>query len=148
MSFLISFAFLVVGFQVVVPFVKGRAQTGIVPRVKSMKHITYAEKSLLVGDVAADLLLEYAAALGSTDQSDTVSLHAISSDGDEVEAMFLVGEGAPLMSETTTNTLPEPDNAGTETYLRERIDFLGHPAQGHALPEGELYADDYNEFQQ
>jgi hypothetical protein len=47
-----------------------------------MKHITYAEKSLLIGDATADLLLEYAAALGSDGTSDSVSIHAISSDGD------------------------------------------------------------------
>jgi hypothetical protein len=41
-----------------------------------MKHVTYAEKPLLTGDSAAGLLLVYAAALGSTDRSDTVTLHA------------------------------------------------------------------------
>jgi hypothetical protein len=49
-----------------------------------MKHITYAEKSLLIGDATADLLLDYAAALGSDGASDSVSVHAISSDDDEM----------------------------------------------------------------
>lgn len=100
-----------------------------------MKHITYAEKSLLVGDAVADLLIEYAAALGTAQQADTVSLHAISSDGDEVDAMFLLGEGAPLMNETTTSTLPEPDNQTAETYIRERLQTLQSPNQGGPLSD-------------
>jgi hypothetical protein len=42
-----------------------------------MKHITFGEKSLLVGDEATDALLEYAAFLTSAAQGDTVEIHAI-----------------------------------------------------------------------
>jgi hypothetical protein len=114
-----------------------------------MKHVTYADKSLLIGDAAADLLVQYAAALGSAGQSDSVSVHAISSDGDEVDAMFLLGEGAPLMNETTTSTLPEPENGAVEIYMRERIDRLTQPVQGQPLlPPGDVFVEDFDEFQQ
>jgi hypothetical protein len=116
-------------------------------RVRVMKHVTYAEKSLLIGDTAADLLLTYAAALGSTDRSDTVTLHAISGDGDEVDATFLVGEGAPLMAETTTNTLREPDNAVIEADLQHKIDALTQPAHGGPLTDTDQFPDDYTAAQ-
>jgi hypothetical protein len=75
-----------------------------------MKHITYAEKSLLVGDEAADVLLKYAAVLGQHNTADRVVLRALGSDGDDVDATFLLGQGAPLMAETSTTQIPEPDN--------------------------------------
>ena len=113
-----------------------------------MKHLTYAEKSLLVGDDTADLLLEYAAALGTAGQADTVKVQAMSSDGDDVEATFLLGEGAPLMAETSTTKVPEPDNTDTDAYLRDKIQVLTHPPVGESFPEGDVFPDDYNEFQE
>ncbi len=86
-----------------------------------MKHPTYADKSLLVGDDIADLMLEYAALLGSNSIADTVEVQAVGSDGDEVVANFLLGEGAPLMTETTHSTIPEPENLESEVYMREQI---------------------------
>jgi hypothetical protein len=92
-----------------------------------MKHITYAEKSLLVGDAAADALLEYASALSSRGRGEQVTVRAISSDGDEVEATFLLGAGAPLMAETTHNSFPEPDNSATVDSIREELRRMEHP---------------------
>jgi hypothetical protein len=95
--------------------------------VRVMKHITYAEKSLLVGDAAADALLEYAAALSSRGRGEQVTVHAISGDGDEVEATFLLGAGAPLMAETSRTSLPEPDNSATVASIREELRRMEHP---------------------
>ncbi|RIJ52440.1 hypothetical protein DZG00_04875 [Clavibacter lycopersici] len=92
-----------------------------------MKHITYAEKSLLVGDATADALLEYAAALSSRGRGESVTVHAISSDGDEVDATFLLGAGAPFMAETTTSTIPEPDNEATVDAIRADLQRMQHP---------------------
>jgi hypothetical protein len=85
-----------------------------------MKHITYAEKSILVGDEAADVLLEYAAALTTAGQGDKIDLAAHSGDGDEIIASFVLGEGVSIMAETTTSTAPEPQNAEAIAYMRER----------------------------
>lgn len=101
-----------------------------------MKHITYSDKSVLIGDEIADLLIEYAAELTTKGEADTVFVHAVSSDGDEVEANFLIGPGAPLMSETTTSTLPEPDNGKTIEYIRERLQRLTSANQAGPLDAG------------
>ena len=41
-----------------------------------MKHVTYADKSLLLDDRSADLLTEYAAALGDNNKADNVTVAA------------------------------------------------------------------------
>jgi hypothetical protein len=97
-----------------------------------MKHITYAEKSLLVGDTVADLTLEYGAILANQGKADTIRLHSIGADGDEVVATLLLDVGSNLMAETTNSPLPEPDNAETEGYIRDRMRFLSAPRT--ALP--------------
>jgi hypothetical protein len=82
-----------------------------------MQHITFADKSLLLGDEASRLLLEYAAALAGNDQADTVILNAIGSDGDDVQATFLLDSGSPLMAESATTKVQEPDNAAGIDYM-------------------------------
>jgi hypothetical protein len=84
-----------------------------------MKHITFGDKSLLVGDDVADALLEYAAFLTTEAAGDTVEVHAISSDGDETTASFLLGPGVTMMAETTHTNLPEPDNTDAIEYMKE-----------------------------
>jgi hypothetical protein len=86
-----------------------------------MKHITYAEKSLLVGDEAADVLLEYAAALGKADSADTVTLLGYGADGDDVAATFLLNSGTVIMAESTTSSIPDPDNDDAIAAMRERL---------------------------
>ena len=89
-----------------------------------MKHVTYADKSLLVGDTAADLMLEYAAALSASGGADTLDLTCLDIDGRQVTATFLLGSGAPLMTETSFTDLREPDNASAEHYLRRELTGL------------------------
>jgi hypothetical protein len=86
-----------------------------------MKHLTFAEKSLLMGDDVADLIIEYAAMLARAGDADTVEVAAYGADGDAVRAKLLLAEGAPLMAETTHTDLPAPDNSETLMYVREQI---------------------------
>ena len=73
--------------------------------VDCMKHLTYADKSLLIDDATADALLEYAALLARVGDADSVSVSAYSADGQTVEATLLLDAGAPIMSETTHSTM-------------------------------------------
>jgi hypothetical protein len=108
-----------------------------------MKHVTYSEKSLLVSDEAADLLLEYASALSNRGASDTVDITAFGADGDEVTATFLLGQGAPLMAESATTSMSEPDNRETIAYLRRRLGDLRSPPQAQPdLGYGSDHPDD------
>src|ERR1700712_1604834 len=92
-----------------------------------MKHITFGDKSLLLGDEAADSLLEYAAALTVHTTGDLITLSAISSDGDDVEASFLLGPGTTMMAETATSKFPEPDNTEAVKAIRDKLGRLTKP---------------------
>lgn len=99
-----------------------------------MKHVTYGEKSLIVGDEAADLMMSYAAALGQNATADTVDLNAISSDGDQVVATFLLNEGSSVMVESTNSTWPEPNNDESIAYMKDRMKLLVSPPFAQTEP--------------
>lgn len=86
-----------------------------------MKHVTTADKSLLVGDEAADLLLDYAALVAQLGRGDSVRMRAIGVDGEVVTVGFLLNSGTTMLIESSTSTLPEPDNAVVNGYLRARL---------------------------
>ena len=114
-----------------------------------MQHVTYADKSLLVGDDAAETLIRYAAALGRKQISDDIRLTAISGDGDEVTATFLLSASAPLMTESAHSSLPEPDNTAAVEHMRKKIDDLEHTPTGNALdPDDSPDGVDYDDLSQ
>jgi hypothetical protein len=86
-----------------------------------MKHITFAQKSLLAGDEVCDLLTAYAARLTAGGASEDVTIRALGVDGEEVDATFVLGPGSDLLVESTTSQLPEPDNQPAIERLRERL---------------------------
>jgi hypothetical protein len=92
-----------------------------------MKHVTYAEKSLLMGDDAADTLLEYARLLADNDRADTVTLRSLSPDGNTVEASFLLTVSTILMVESTNSDIAPPDNGHAVEDMRDRIEGITHP---------------------
>jgi hypothetical protein len=109
-----------------------------------MKHITYADKSLLVGDDAADTITEYAAALARHGSADTVTLAAYGADGADVEGTFVLGQGTVLMAETTNSSIPEPDNADAVMQMREKIMRLTSP--NPAQPDDETMPTHYDDL--
>jgi len=96
-------------------------------------HVTYGEKSLLMGDDVAGVLIEYAAALGASGGADSVTVQAVNRDGNAVAASFLLNGGVSLMAETATSDLPAPDDAGALADLRARLHLLTGDRQ--VLPE-------------
>jgi hypothetical protein len=90
-----------------------------------MKHVTMADKSLLIGTEAADLLTRYAALVARLGSGDAVTLRAIGADGDEVDATFVLNSGTVLLAESSGSTVPEPDNTATVGYLRDRLASFG-----------------------
>ena len=107
-----------------------------------MMHITYADRSVLVGDEAADTMMQYAALLARNNSADVVKLSAIGTDGDKVVASFLLDVGVNVMTETTRSTAPEPNNSEALTYMRERMTLLSSPRQ---VRSGDLSIAEYYE---
>jgi hypothetical protein len=92
-----------------------------------MKHVMFAEKSLLMGDEVADCLLEYARLLAEHSTADTVTIRAISPDGNTIDAAFLLNAASVMMAESTNSTVEAPSNDEAVRYMQERIERLLHP---------------------
>lgn len=104
---------------------QGLPVKGLRPQALVVKHLTMAEKSLLIGDRAGDLLLSYAAFIAQVGRGDHVTLRAIGIDGVEVEAGILLNSGTVLVVESSTSILPEPDNAAAIDYMETKLDLFG-----------------------
>jgi hypothetical protein len=94
-----------------------------------MKHLTYADRSVLTGDEAADVLVEFSAVLAETGHADSVTLNALGDDGNAIVAKFVLGSGTNLMSASTTSQLPEPENGDAIAYMKEQIALLTLPTE-------------------
>lgn len=96
-----------------------------------MKHILFADKTILVGDDAADALVAYGVALAAHRTADRVDYTGIGADGATVEVSFLLNSGAALVVETTPSEIPEPDNHDEVARVRARTEALtgAHPVQ-------------------
>jgi hypothetical protein len=92
-----------------------------------MKHVSYADKSLFMGDDAADTLLEYARLVADNERADTVTLRSISTDGNTVEASFLLDASTVLMVESTNSDVEAPDNTEAVQDIKDRIDAITRP---------------------
>jgi len=97
-----------------------------------MKHISFADKTLFVGDDVADLLVEYAALLGAAQSADSVRVSAVGQDGNEVEVDFVLNAATNIASETTNSTMQPPANDEAEAYMRERIGVLQNPPKAQS----------------
>ena len=89
-----------------------------------MMHVTFAGKSLLMGDDAAEVLLAYATALAARGQADQVVIRAIGGDGNEVDVHMLLNAGTIIASESTNSTANAPDNRANVTDIRRRLGRL------------------------
>jgi hypothetical protein len=81
-----------------------------------------AEKSLLIGDRVAALLVQYAVLIAKSGSADAVQLHALGIDGEQVVATLLLNGGTVLIAESTESSLPEPDNRALIDYLQSNLE--------------------------
>jgi hypothetical protein len=100
-----------------------------------MKHLTYADQSVLIGDEAADTLVRFSALLAEKGHADAISLNVLSEDGDTTEASFVIGSGTNLMTTSTNSTIPEPDNHKGIGVMRDKIERLLAPRTAQASDE-------------
>jgi hypothetical protein len=96
-----------------------------------MKHVTYAEKSLLMNDEVADLLATYAASLADNGRADTVTVKGLSDDGNETRATFVLDAGTNLMVESTNATVPGPDDPEGLQSLKDKLALLESSLTAH-----------------
>jgi hypothetical protein len=105
-----------------------------------MKYLTYADRSVLIGDDAADLLIRYSAVLAETGHADSVALSVLNQDGDNIVASFVLGSGTNVMTASTSSTLPEPANEDGINYIKGKLDDL--TSSHNIQPDHEASTDD------
>lgn len=98
-----------------------------------MKHLTFANRSLLIGDDMADAVMEFAAQLASAGEARSVEFLAYSDSGEKVTATLLLGAGAPVMAETSSTDLAEPDNSLVLNMLLGEIQVRLDPPNARML---------------
>lgn len=109
----------------------------------------YAGKSMLMDDETADALLEYAGLLPAARAGDTVTVKAVSPDGNEVEMTLLLNASTELVSESTHSQLGPPTNELVVAYLRERIAAMRNPPSAKTQTREAAIAsrgDEYGDF--
>jgi hypothetical protein len=100
-----------------------------------MKTIYYGGATFLIGDEAADVLVEYAVQIASSVHPDAVDLHVLGPDGNEEIASFVLTPATMVTAETNRSELPEPDNTESVARIRQRLEHLRHPPMALPFPE-------------
>ncbi len=92
-----------------------------------MKSITYAEKSWLVGDDAADAVVEYAVLLARTGSADSVEVNALSADGTAHLITLVIGPATMMTLASVDASADEPNNDEAVIAIHERMRIIQSP---------------------
>ena len=93
-----------------------------------MKLLRYGERTWLVGDTTADILLDYAAALARGGSAEHVALQVLDVNGAAEEVEFLIGPATMMTAEPAQKEFDDPDNGEAERSMRSRTDKLNAAA--------------------
>jgi len=89
-----------------------------------MKELIFAGRPVLVGDAAADAVVDYSAVLVRAASADTIELRALDASGARIEVYYVLGSAGTVMAQTVESAEPEPDNAEAVTYMNAAIHRL------------------------
>lgn len=94
---------------------------------RSMKLINYGDTDWLIGDDAADLLLEYSVLLAKGGTADSVEMAVLSAEGEPQRVSMLIGPATMMTARPVSSDFSEPDNGGPIAEVRSRIDAIVSP---------------------
>jgi hypothetical protein len=86
-----------------------------------MKRLSYLDVHIFVGDDFADAVLDFAAALARSQAAETLHFNAVDERGEPSVVGFLLGPASSLIIQSTTLSLPEPDNTAAFEFLSGRM---------------------------
>jgi len=92
-----------------------------------MKLINYGDTDWLIGDDAADLLLEYSVLLAKGGTADSVHMDVLSAGGEPQTVSMLIGPATMMTARPVSSDFAEPDNDASVADVRERIDAIVSP---------------------
>jgi hypothetical protein len=92
-----------------------------------MKLINYGDIDWLIGDEAADLLLEYSILMAREGHADAVEIAVLSSEGTEQMVTVLIGPATMMTARALETEFTEPGNAVHLEAIRERMSAITSP---------------------
>lgn len=106
-----------------------------------MKLINYADADWLVGDEAADLLLQYSILMAREGSADAVEVKVLTAEGTEQAVSFLLGPATMMTARSVDSDLPEPENSVAIEDVRRRMDAITSPPPVLPTEAGETISD-------
>jgi hypothetical protein len=88
-------------------------------------QLDYAGGRFLIGDEAANTLLDFASLLGKYETTDEVRLYTRSPSGEAGRSRFLIGPASQIVITTYSSDFEEPDNAEGIAWMRGKALALG-----------------------
>lgn len=85
-------------------------------------------------DESAECLIRFAAAVADGGRAETVTLKAISGDGNVVEVTFLLNSATALAVESTTGDGAPPRNDDVVSWMRARLAAIANPPVALPVP--------------
>ena len=92
-----------------------------------MKLINYADTDWLIGDEAADLMLEYSVLMAREGTADSVDICVIAMDGTHQTVSILLGPATMMTARHVDSEAAEPDNSQVIEEVRARIHAILSP---------------------
>lgn len=107
-----------------------------------MKRIEYGDSSWLIGDAAADAILNYTVFMAKANTADAVDVVVIGADGADETMTLVLGPATMIHTETTRSHRDEPDNTALLKYVADRIREAGLPVQPMSNDQGVEFVDE------
>jgi hypothetical protein len=104
-----------------------------------VKEVTFACKSLFIGDDVAAALVEYARLLADTSGADSITMRALDPAGHVVDATFLLTATSVLLMQSSSPHAEPPDNHEALSYIEQRIDAITTPIRPEAIDSWETW---------
>ncbi|GAB3394763.1 hypothetical protein GCM10027568_25900 [Humibacter soli] len=80
-----------------------------------------AGAAFLLGDDAADTVVDYVTVLTRLSSADAIELRARTMDGRETTIYFVVNSATSVLAQSVSEDGPEPDNRAPVNYMRQAI---------------------------
>ena len=92
-----------------------------------MKLLNYGDTEWLVGDEAAELLMNYSVLMARVGTADSVNVTMLNNHGEPQNLNILIGPSTMMTSRETATDFPEPENARAVAEVRGKIAAIEEP---------------------
>ena len=99
-----------------------------------MKLLNYGDTEWLVGDEAAELLMDYSVLMARVNNADSVNVTMLDNHGTPQNLNILIGPATMMTSRETETEFPEPENASAVTEMRGKIAAIEDPPPVQPAP--------------